>query len=49
MKKVTFKSICKIGKQTKEFTITEYTAATLSEIRIRALALNWNLVSVEEV
>lgn len=47
MKKVTFKSTVKIGKAEKTFTIVEYTEADDSAIRLRALALNWVLVSIE--
>ena len=53
MKKVTFKSVVKIGgtpwnpKSTKTFEIIEYTEADESSIRLRAMALNWTVVSIE--
>jgi len=47
MKKVTFKATYKIGKETRTSEIVEYTQASDAEIRLRALALNWILVSVE--
>lgn len=47
MKKVTFKSIAKIGKKIKEYTIVEYTEASEDAIKLRAMALNWQLVSIE--
>jgi hypothetical protein len=51
MKKVTFKSIVKVkvGRKMvqKEFINIEYTEADDQAIRTRAMALNWQLVSIE--
>lgn len=49
MKKVTFKARWRSGKAFKESTIIEYVEATLDMIKLRACALNWTLMSVEEV
>jgi hypothetical protein len=47
MKKVTFTSTVKIGKKLKTFVNVEYTEASDDAIKLRALALNWTLVSIE--
>ncbi len=51
MKKVTFKSTTKVkqGRKMvqKTFEIVEYTEAADSAIQLRAMALNWQLVSIE--
>lgn len=47
MKKVTFKSHIKIGNKIKEYHIIEYTDASDDMIKLRAMALNWSLLSIE--
>lgn len=53
MKKVTFKSIIKSGgtlwspKKIEEFVIVEYTEADDAAIRLRAMALNWEIIKIE--
>ena len=51
MKRVTFKVKTKIKENRKwiekTYTIVEYTDADDSAIRLRALALNWELISIE--
>lgn len=51
MKKVTFKSVAKVkqGRKMveKTFEIVEYTEASLDNIKLRAMAMNWELVKVE--
>jgi hypothetical protein len=49
MKKVTFKSRPGITGKNKIYTIVEYTQADDAAIRLRALALNWDLISIEPV
>lgn len=47
MKRVTFKSFYMIKGQAKTSIIIEYTEASDSAIRLRALALNWQLIKIE--
>lgn len=49
LKRVTFLAKWKSGKKFKSKTIVEYTNADVGMIRLRALALNWTLVSIEDV
>lgn len=49
MKKVTFKTIWKLKNELREDIIIEYTEASDDMIKLRAMALNWILVSIEVV
>jgi hypothetical protein len=52
MKKVIFKSVAKVkeGRKMiqKVFEIIEYTEADDAAIRLRAMAMNWQLISIEK-